>query len=165
MPFLALINPRVWFELALFAFLGLFCWWGYNMIYDRGAASIQTKWDIEKLQVAQQTARIQANALEITKNLTSSMESQRSQTNEQLDSLNNHLADALNGLRNRPDRPSKSNMPSNTADTKSATGCTGAGLYRPDGEFLSRYANDTARLQLELKACYTNYDTAREAVK
>ena len=165
MPVLALINPRVWLELAIAALIAGACWWGYTTVFDRGAESIQAKRDADKFQAIQETVIVQANALQITKNLTASMEAQRSQTNEQLDSLNNHLADALNGLRNRPDRPSKSNLPSNPPDTKSTTGCTGAGLYRPDGEFLSRYANDTARLQLELKACYTNYDTAREAVK
>ena len=165
MPVLALMSVRVWIELAIAALIAALCWWGYHTIYAHGANSVQAKWNIEKMQVAQQSLKIQTDNDLKTQKLAADFETQRSQTSEQIDTLNNHLSDALVKLRNRPDRPSQSNLSNIASTTKSPLGCTGSGLYKSDAEFLSRYANDTARLQLELKACYISYDAAREAVK
>jgi hypothetical protein len=68
-------------------------------------------------------------------------------------------------LRNRPDRPgiTQANQPAGTPEV--AKGCTGAELYRPDGEFLGREAARADRLAIELSACYSQYDNAREALK
>jgi len=43
---LALINPKVWLELALAALVVGVCWWGYSAIYNRGAESVQVRWDV-----------------------------------------------------------------------------------------------------------------------
>ena len=159
---LALINPRVWLELAVVALIAVVCWWGYDAIYARGEAHKQLELDEYKLQITEQSLKLKDENDTKTADLLKLFNVNEGQKNEQIDSLNNHLADALSSLRNRPNRPAKSDLPNNPADAKTGPSCTGAGLYRPDAEFLAGYATDTARLQLELKACYTNYDESRK---
>ena len=67
------------------------------------------------------------------------------------------VARLADSLRKRPERPASGAMPSGAADP---VGCTGAQLYRADGEFL---AGETARaenLRLQLAACQAAYDSA-----
>lgn len=66
---------------------------------------------------------------------------------------------ALDGLRNRPERPASSGgaVPEGASD---GVGCTGAGLARPDAEFLVGYAADAAGLQSALAACQSAYSAA-----
>ena len=155
---LALINPKVWLELALVAVL-VFCgWYAYNAIYDRGAASVQAKWEAEKLATAQASAKVTADALATTKALADAASKRDGETNAQISKLNTSLATAIAGLSNRPARPDSGSVPGAASDGKGQPGCTGAGLYKDDGQFLARYARDTAELQLRLKACYAQYD-------
>jgi hypothetical protein len=103
--------------------------------------------------------------LATTKDLQSTFDNITGAKDAQIAAANANTAAAIAGLRNRPDRPSQSNLPGNPADTKAGSGCTGSGLYRRDGEFLARFAADTKRLQLELKACYASHDAATAALK
>jgi hypothetical protein len=66
---------------------------------------------------------------------------------------------AINSLRNRPDR---SILPT---DSVAGGGCTGAGLARPDAQFLAEYAHDAARLQLAYQTCIGAYEAARKALE
>ena len=74
----------------------------------------------------------------------------------------------VSSLRERPNRPSTDNIKSSTYATsnpESKTGATGAELYRPDAEFLARYASITEELKLNLISCYSNYDSAKEKLE
>lgn len=62
---------------------------------------------------------------------------------------------ALNGLRDRPERPR--DMPATTRTD--CPGATGAELYRADGEFLAREAARADEIRAGLEACYTYADT------
>jgi hypothetical protein len=116
-----------------------------------GAADIQKRWDAaEKLRAE--------NEAKATKQLQTTIDAQRSQTNAQITTLNTSLASAIAGLRDRPTRPDVPNP------TSSGTGCTGAQLFRGDAEFLAGEAARADRLQVRLDACYSAYDKAREAV-
>jgi hypothetical protein len=69
---------------------------------------------------------------------------------------------ALASLRNRPTRPAPApaGVPAPASPAAAASGCTGAELYRPDGEFL---AGETARaeiLRAEVRACRAAYERA-----
>jgi hypothetical protein len=46
-------------------------------------------------------------------------------------------------------------------DTGAPAGCTGAGLARPDAEFLAGYAADAARLEATLEQCRAAYEAVR----
>ena len=66
------------------------------------------------------------------------------------------IARLTSSLRNRPERPAGA-MPESSA---SAMACTGAQLYRSDGEFLVGEAARADKLRLELSECRALYDAA-----
>jgi ABC-type transporter Mla subunit MlaD len=66
--------------------------------------------------------------------------------NQSLRAVNDRLADALERLRDRPDR-----LPE--AARAACQGATGRELSGPDAAVLERYAADARRLQLALGAC------------
>jgi hypothetical protein len=69
----------------------------------------------------------------------------------------------LERLRNRPEARSES--PSGLPDSPTAgVGCTGAGLARPDAEFLSWYSAEAARTATALDACVHAYNKVRESI-
>jgi hypothetical protein len=74
---------------------------------------------------------------------------------------NRALADSVarlsRSLQDRPPRPSGGAVPTGAADP---VACTGAELYRPDGEFLAREAARADGIRLQLAACQAAYDSA-----
>ena len=162
MPTLALLSPKVWLEIGIAALLVALAWYGYNWVYDRGANSVQSKWDTEKLEQAQQSASALSAALQVTKDLQTSADKDKESKNAQIKNLNASLNTALIGLSNRPSRPDPSGVPGNTS---TGGGCTGANLFKPDAEFLAREAARADTLQVELQLCYDRYRKARDAIK
>lgn len=67
------------------------------------------------------------------------------------------VARLADSLRKRPDRPASGAMPAGAADP---VGCTGAQLYRADGEFLAGETARAEKLRLQLAACQASYDSA-----
>ena len=67
----------------------------------------------------------------------------------QIANINSQLADALIGLRNRPNRSQSSN------NGQSGTGAT---LFAEDAEFLIREASRADQIRTALDACYKQYD-------
>lgn len=160
---LALINPRVWLEIALAAALASACWWGYNTVYDRGAASVQAECDKDKAAQAQSSAKVATDALATTKALAATIETQRSDFDAQMSGVSAIAARAVAGLSNRPARDSAGGVPRDPA-TGAATGATGADLLRQDGEFLVRESARADKLRLQLAQCQAAYSAAREAL-
>ncbi len=160
----ALINPRVWLEIALAALIAGACWWAYNAVYDRGADHVQRKWDAEEKERSDQSAKVASDALAVTKSLQATFDTQRSQTNAQIAALNSSLAGAINGLSNRPARAADGSVPRNPS-TGSTIGATGADLLRQDSEFLIRESSRADKLRLQLIDCQRSYEAARAAIK
>jgi hypothetical protein len=80
--------------------------------------------------------------------------------------LNNDVSNLLASLRSRPERPaSLSGNNSSTNAAEGSTGATGQGLYKPDAEFLARYAADAETLKLGLLQCYRDYDTVKQSIE
>lgn len=72
----------------------------------------------------------------------------------------------LASLRNRPARPPEGAAhAADPAAPEPATSCTGAALYREDGEFLAGEAARADRVLAELEACQSKYTDAGEALK
>lgn len=164
---LALINPKVWLEIAAAAIIAGACWWGYNTVYDRGADAVQRKWDAVEQERSAQSAKVSADALQVTKDLQASADKQREKSNAQIKALNSSLDAAIAGLSSRPARPDAGSVPSNPASAAggSGPGCTGAGLYREDGGFLAREAARAKGLAIQLAACQAQYNSARDKLK
>jgi hypothetical protein len=75
------------------------------------------------------------------------------------DTLRAGLQRTIDSLRNRPERPATAGgaVPQGAAD---GLACTGAQLFRPDGEFLAREAARADRLRADLSSCQAAYDAA-----
>ena len=159
---LALLSPKVWLEIAAAALIAFCVWYGYNWIYDRGAASVQVKWDKEKQSIAEQSAKIAADALATTKSLTVTIEQQRSTANEQIGNLNRSLSAAITGLSNRPSRTGEIGVSGNTG---TSAGCYPASLYREDAAVALKLAAEADKLRVLLGQCQAAYNSARDAVK
>jgi hypothetical protein len=149
-------------EIFIFVLLGAAGWWAYDTIYDRGAEHVQKQWDAEKAAQASESAKVASDALATTKSLQASADRDKETKNAQIATLNASLASAIAGLSNRPARPDPGSVPSNPS---ARGGCTGAELYKPDAEFLTREAARGDALQAELQLCYSRYRAAREALK
>ena len=158
----SLLNPRAIAELVLVGCVIGLGWAGYNWVYDRGADSVQVKWDAEKLDQAQQSAKVAADALATTKSLQDGADAERKAKNEQIANLNTKLGVAIAGLRDRTPRPSSGDLPKSTG---AGTVCTGAGLYRDDGEFLTRLAARAKALDIKLASCEADYARVANALK
>jgi len=158
----ALINPKVWLELAIVGIIGLAAWYGYNAIYDRGATSVQTKWDEQQRQQDIASAKVQADALAVTKSLQDAANKQREISNAQITALNSHLASALTSLQQRPSRSDPSGLPQNPA---SGAGCTPSQLFREDASVALKLAGEADNLRIALSACRQAYDRAFDALK
>ena len=121
---------------------------GYKHGRESGTQEIQTAWDAERAQAAIKSQELQAN-----------MDKLREGKNRELARLN-HTVNALSdSLRSRPERPT--GEASSAGD--GAPGCTGAELYRPDGEFLVGESARADQLRLALMACQSAYQSAYQS--
>lgn len=87
----------------------------------------------------------------------------RKEKDAQIASLNGRLSVALDGLRQRPQRP-----PSPSKDSTAPCDCqgaTGSQLSREDAEFLARESARADRLRAALEQCYQQYDSVRHSLK
>jgi hypothetical protein len=75
---------------------------------------------------------------------------------KQLKKINTDLNDALDRLRDRPERVSR---PTGTCE-----GSSGKELSRPDAEFLTRLAAEADKLVTDLQICYKQYDEVRTKI-
>ena len=138
---------------ALFAF---------NKGQQSGMSKVQSQWDAEVSAMAQaQAAEVNAARLREQELQAQITAQQRSHRNE-VARINRAHAAALDGLRDRPEaRAGDGGVPEGAA---AGVGCTGAGLSRPDSEFLIWIGREAARTQAALNACVTAYDEVRRAV-
>ena len=74
----------------------------------------------------------------------------------QIRNINDRLVDALDELRQRPERSASSGVPSDPAACK---GATGADLSAPDAGFLAREVARADTLRAALGECYERYDS------
>lgn len=168
MNFLSLIPGLSWLRLTAIALalaaLAALAWKLHHSGIVSGRAEIQAQWDAEKLEVAKQTQALLIATREKESALILSQETLRKAKDARIAQIDANLTIALNGLRDRPERPSNPGVP--TVDgTTTEIGCTGAGLFSADAGFLIRESSRANRLLADLAQCQTQYNAAREAVK
>lgn len=122
----------------------------YRTGYVHGSTEIQAQWDAEKAQMVE-AQRIKEVALQ------ANMDALQKRKNNELASLNRTVNALSDSLRDRAERP-ESATPASAGD--GAPGCTGAELYRPDGQFLVRESERADRIRLALKECQAAYSAA-----
>ena len=108
----------------------------------------------ELLQAASESRKtethLQLNALALEK-----------RKDEQITSLSGKLSSALERLQHRPTRPTTTNSPQTTTITEA---CTGAQLFKEDGEFLTREAHRADQIAIERDYYFEQYEAARKTL-
>jgi len=133
------------------AVIAVYGGWSFYLGNDYGAKAVQSKWDAEKLTIT--TAQRDKEA-----ELQAGMDKLRTEKNRELARLNTTVQRLSDSLRSRPERPNGATPEAGA----SAAGCTGAELYRPDGEFLIGESARADQIRLALKACQQMYQKASE---
>ena len=155
-----LLNPRMWVATGIFTALLI----GSIGVYRAGARSVQAKWDKAAWQSAMKTAELQAQIRKAEADLQERLTKANQEKRDAINTLNRRHSDIVAGLSNRPERGS-SEANADTGNRENASGCTGQQLYRPDAEFLVGEAARADAIRIELQACYSAYDRARESLK
>ena len=161
MIWLRLISPRMWLNFAILLVIAGAAYYVYDWAYDRGADAVQVKWDAVEKERADQLAIVNQKAADDTQNLQNKVDAQRKVSNDKINILNGDLRNALERLRDRPERPDSGGV---SAPAATGSSCTGASLFRPDSEFLTRLAGDADKLRIALETCQSQYNAAREAL-
>jgi hypothetical protein len=133
---------------------------GYWRGHSAGEAKVQSAWDRERAQLAEEHAKAVAAAREKEQALQAEADQLREETNAKLKEASARAAALADSLRKRPERPAAGSAVSSTASA--CSGATGAQLARGDGEFLARYAADAARLEAALEQCVRQYEALRK---
>ena len=159
---MAYMNP--WFLLAMLVALlsasGIGYWRG-----DRaGRAEIQQQWDHEKADLLVKHTEAVNQAREKEQNWQQAADNIRQEKDREIRNINARAAALSNVVRQRQDRPSAdASAATQTAGSgQTSAGCTGAELYKPDGEFLVREAARADEIRAALKQCYAQDEAVRK---
>jgi hypothetical protein len=130
-------------------------WYAYSKGTQSGISQTQTKWDAERLAVAQAIAEELERVRAVEQALRTNLTKQRKEYQYENDRLAVQYESALSRLSDRANRPQDfGDMPQDSnIGAVPADGCTGAELFRPDAEFLVREARRADQLRAALKAC------------
>jgi hypothetical protein len=146
---MALLSPRFWIALALVAVFA-----GVNFAsYRAGKANVLAAWNVERLEMANATVKASEAARETERLVQKSITKITEAKDEKIASINSRLVNALDGLRNRPER-----RDSTAASAANCQGSTGADLSVGDSQFLERLAARADTIRAGLEACYAQYD-------
>jgi hypothetical protein len=164
LPFsLAKVAAGVVLTLALLAGV----WKIHHEGVRAGRTEIQSLWNADKAQIAEQNKTKLKEANNVTAALQKKLDTERGVLNARIHSIDLERSELLQRLRNRPTRTDQSsNSSAPIADAgKSAPSCTGAELYREDGEFLVREASRAEVLRAAIKTCESAYSNAQELIE
>ncbi len=152
-----LLNWRLWAGLAIVIALAASHWKAYTM----GKSTVQAKWDAQSLAIAKQSLKLSEEATRTTDTLQANADNIEVSKNAEIDKLNIAVASLSGELRKRPQRPVGGNLPQ---DPSAGKGCYPASLYREDAIVALNFAAEADRLRIDLEACYSQYDKARDAI-
>lgn len=156
---LSFLDWRLWAAVVVAVGLAASHWKVFNL----GKAEIRAEWAADKLEESKQALRLTEKTIEKTTTLQAAADQLKKDKNAQIDALNTRLTDALDQLRDRPERPREGDMPTG-AGVGSTLGCTGAGLYREDAGAFIREAARANRLLANLAQCQAQYNKVRDTL-
>lgn len=119
-----------------------------------GSNAADTRW---KAKLESQRADAESAARQQEKTWTEAANAIVKNQDAKLAATRRNLDAALNGLRDRPERPAADSKPTGTDCTCS----TGAGLCKSDSEFLARLASRADEIRVGLEACYEFADKVK----
>ena len=157
-----MIAARISAVVALLATLGATHVYVYITGKQDGTQETTARWARERLELKQAQLNEVQRAVQIEHHLTEKIAKIQHEASHEKRRITDQYERTIAGVRNRPEaRADTSGVPQGATV---GVGCTGAGLARPDGEFLSRYAADAARLQSALSTCIAKYNAVQQAV-
>lgn len=133
---------------------------GYWRGHTAGEAKVQAAWDRERAQLAEEHAKAMAAAREKEQALQANADQLRTEMNNELKTISQRSASAIDSLRKRAERPPEGSAVSSTTSS-GQSGCTPRELYRQDAEVAVRLAREADELAAALKQCYAQYETLR----
>jgi hypothetical protein len=151
-----LIIP-VWLKPAILAVAvavaGIAVWRWHHGAIDDAVTAVRAEYTAKALEAANKAA-------ETSRTLQAEADKTQGEKDAQIKIQSARIAALSASLRNRPERPS-----SNANNPAVAGICTGAGLYRQDGEFLAREAAESGRVGIDLADCQARYNQVRDKFK
>ena len=118
-------------------------------------------WEAERRKQAEDHAGEQKMARETERLMQQAADKFKNDAYAQINRLTRARDAALDELHSRPQRPVAPTGPDGLPQVSGTpAGCTGAGLYRPDAEFLVRFAAASAQLAVERDSCYQQHPGA-----
>lgn len=161
------LIPNPWVIVAFLVALittNLYTWQASETAERNAMMAQQGKLDLAAAELRGQRAKAARLA---EHDLQAGADEARRKTDAENQKRDARLADALKRLQDRPARPQPgpgglSQVP---AGAGPQSGCTGAGLYRDDAEFLVGRADVAERVRAQRDYCYERYDVAREKLK
>ena len=149
-----LMNRWVLGGLAGLVMLGFSYWKGYT----HGSNNTQEKWDAERVVLERQAQEWKDEVRETERQLQAKADKIQREKHNAVKAADSKYAALIDSLRNRAETRSNDPVSDSAGDV---VGCTGAGLARPDAEFLAGFAADAARLQAQYNACKAGYEALR----
>lgn len=155
--------------LVIAAIIGGLAWKWHDFKSDliekgrvEGRAEIQALWDKDTQDREKAFAALQADYRTKEQAYNARIVKLQQDKAHEVARINTSLQLALDSLR---DRPYKRAAPPDPATfTADSEGGTGAGLARPDAEFLAGYAASAAQLDSELNFCIESHNAAVETI-
>lgn len=127
------------------ALAALWAWSWHTGRIDEAVKAVHAEYTAAAL------VQVQA-AAETTRILRRAADKIQGENNAEIQNQRARTAELIASLRNRADRPEP-----DAGDSSPARNCTGAGLYRPDAEFLVWFAGEAARVKAERDSCEAQY--------
>jgi hypothetical protein len=138
---------------AVVAVAGVAVWRWHHGAIDDAVTAVRAEYTAKALEAANKAA-------ETSRTLQAEADKTQGEKDAKLKIQSARIAALSASLRNRPERPS-----GNANNPSTASNCTGSGLYRPDGEFLTWYAGEAGRVSAELADCQARYNQVRDKFK
>ena len=152
-----MMNP--WVILGFVLAVGAAAGGGYLKGESAGQLEVQQKWDKDIARQEKEHAEALARMREQEQAMQTKADRERQEKDREIRNANARAIALSNSLQQRTDRPAEgSSVPGATSTGQTATGCTGAQLYRSDGEFLVREFRRAEELRLSLKECLARFD-------
>ena len=149
-----LVNRWVLGGVAGLLMLGFSYWKGYT----HGKEVVQEDWDAAKVVQEREALAKASEAIEKERQLQARADKIQREKHNAVKAADSKYAALIDSLRNRAETRSNDPVSDSAGDV---VGCTGAGLARPDAEFLAGFAADAARLQAQYNACKAGYEALR----
>lgn len=131
---------------------------------EKAASAIQAQLEGERAAAAKRASEESEAARKREKKLQDEADAARKADQNEIRRIAAQRDRALDELRKRPSRhtgAATTGVPANPGPGSAPAGCTGAQLYREDGEFLVRESARAEIVRKALKSCYAAVDRAR----